>query len=107
MPKDGIYATIAYREGRALPAVTNIGVRPTFDGAKRLVETYIMGYDDDLYGKKLKIDLVARLRDEMKFASVEQLKIQMGRDVEKAREILKNIESLRGTQSRGNPLGLR
>ena len=91
MPKDGIYATIAYRDDRPLPSVTNIGVRPTFDGAKRLVETYIMGYDDDLYGKKLKIDLVARLRDEMKFNSAEELKEQMGRDVEKARAELKTL----------------
>ncbi len=91
MPKDGIYATIAYRDDRPLPSVTNIGVRPTFDGAKRLIETCIFDFNEDIYGRKLKIDLVARLRDEMKFNSAEELKEQMGRDVEKARAELKTL----------------
>lgn len=91
MPRDGIYATIARREGWEARSVTNIGVRPTFDGLKRLIETYIMDFDGDLYGKKLKIDLVARLRDEMKFNSAGELKTQMHKDTDKAREILEEI----------------
>ena len=69
--------------------MTNIGVRPTFDGLKRLIETYILDFDGDLYGQNLRIDLIARLRDEMKFDSVEELKKQMHRDVMQAREIFK------------------
>jgi riboflavin kinase / FMN adenylyltransferase len=88
MPKDGIYATIARRGRQRLNSVTNIGVRPTFDGLKRLVETFIMDFDGDLYGKKLTIELVARLRDEMKFNSAEELKVQMAKDVQKAKDIL-------------------
>ncbi len=88
MPSDGIYATIAHFCGRAMPAVTNIGVRPTFREHKRLIETYIMDYNGDLYRKKLKVELVARLRNEVKFASVEALKAQLKIDVEKARKIL-------------------
>jgi riboflavin kinase / FMN adenylyltransferase len=91
MPKDGIYATIVRREGWQMNSVTNIGVRPTFDGLKRLIETYIWDFSGDLYGKKLRIDLVARLRDEMRFNSVEELKTQMGKDVEKAKQIFKEI----------------
>ena len=71
MPKDGIYATIACLGRQRLNSVTNIGVRPTFEGLKRLVETYIMDFSGDLYGKNLTIDLVDRLRDEKKFHSVE------------------------------------
>jgi riboflavin kinase/FMN adenylyltransferase len=95
MPRDGIYATIARRGRQKFNSVTNIGVRPTFDGVKRLVETYIMDFDGDLYGKKLTIDLVSRLRDEMRFGSAEELKQQMAKDVQKAKDILNNA-SLRG-----------
>ncbi len=91
MPGDGIYATIARRGRQRLNSVTNIGVRPTFDGLKRLVETYILDFDGDLYGKRLSVDLVARLRDEMKFQNVEELKDQMGKDVQWAREILSAV----------------
>ena len=91
MPEDGIYVTVAHREGKQLPSVTNIGVRPTFDGLKHLIETYIMDYSGDFYGKKLKIDLVDRLRDEMKFSSVDDLKAQMHRDVAKAGDVLSKI----------------
>lgn len=88
MPADGIYATIAHFGGRSMAAVTNIGVRPTFRGHRRLIETYIMDYDGDIYRKKLKVELVARLRDEIKFASVDALKAQMKIDAETARQIL-------------------
>jgi len=91
MPGDGIYATIAHMGRQKLNSVTNIGVRPTFDGLKRLVETYIMDFDGDIYGKRLCIELVARLRDEMKFQDVEELKKQMAKDTEKARVVLKTL----------------
>jgi riboflavin kinase/FMN adenylyltransferase len=87
MPGDGIYATVVIRGRQRLDSVTNIGVRPTFGGLKRLVETYILDFDGDLYGKRLSIELVARLRDEMRFGSAEELKIQMGKDVQQARKI--------------------
>jgi len=98
MPGDGIYATIARLGRRRLNSVTNIGVRPTFDGLKRLVETYIMDFDGDLYDKRLFVELVARLRDEMRFNSAEELKEQMARDTQMAKDILNNV-SLRGTDS--------
>jgi riboflavin kinase/FMN adenylyltransferase len=88
MPKDGIYVTVTHVQGKQLRSVTNIGVRPTFDGLKHLIETYIMDFDGNLYGKKMRIDLIARLRDEMKFKNVEELIGQMKLDVEKARAIL-------------------
>ena len=89
LPRDGIYVTIAHCQGQQLHSVTNIGVRPTFDGLKRLIETYIMDFKGDLYGQNLRIDLIARLRDEMKFESVEGLKKQMQWDVMQAREIFR------------------
>jgi riboflavin kinase/FMN adenylyltransferase len=93
MPRDGIYATLAHIGNRVLPSVTNIGVRPTFDGLKRLIETFIFDFHEDIYRRKLTIELAARLRDEMKFKSAEELKEQMARDCEKARTILMKIPS--------------
>jgi riboflavin kinase/FMN adenylyltransferase len=71
-----------------MPSVTNIGVRPTFGSGKRLVETYLIDYDGELLGQRLTIDLVDKMRDEKRFDTVEELKSQMGRDVEQARQIL-------------------
>jgi riboflavin kinase/FMN adenylyltransferase len=93
MPKDGIYATLAHIGKRTLPSVTNIGVRPTFDGLKRLIETFIFDFSEDVYRRKLTIELAARLRDEMKFNSAGELKEQMARDVGKAGDILNSLSS--------------
>jgi riboflavin kinase/FMN adenylyltransferase len=88
LPADGVYATITHTDDEALPSVTNIGIRPTFGGSKRLVETYILDFDGDLLGQKLSIDLIDRLREEKRFQSVEDLKAQMLKDVDRARPIL-------------------
>jgi riboflavin kinase/FMN adenylyltransferase len=88
LPGDGVYATITHTDDDSLPSVTNIGVRPTFGGSKRLVETHILDFEGDLLGQKLTIELVDKLRDEERFDTVEELKAQMIRDVEQARQIL-------------------
>jgi riboflavin kinase/FMN adenylyltransferase len=89
LPGDGVYATITYTDHDYLPSVTNIGVRPTFGGTKRLVETYILDFKGDLLGHKLTVDLVDRLRKEERYDTVAELKVQMIKDVEQARRILK------------------
>jgi riboflavin kinase/FMN adenylyltransferase len=88
LPSDGVYATIAHVGHELMPSVTNIGVRPTFGGSERLVETCLLDYQGELIGQKLTIDLVDKLRDERRFDTVEELKAQIGRDVEQARQIL-------------------
>jgi len=88
LPTDGIYATITHTGDQSLPSVTNIGVRPTFGGKKRLVETYILNFSGDLVGQELGVDIVEKIRDEKRFDSVEALKVQMAKDVEQARRIL-------------------
>jgi riboflavin kinase / FMN adenylyltransferase len=88
LPSDGVYATITHTNHDLLPSVTNIGVRPTFGGSKRLVETYILDFEGELLGQKLTIDLVDKLRGEERFDTVEELKVQMIRDVARARQIL-------------------
>ncbi len=88
LPADGVYATIAYIDGQPLLAVTNIGVRPTFSGDKRLVETHVLDYDGNLLGQQLKIEFLERIREERRFATAEDLKAQINRDIERARKIL-------------------
>jgi riboflavin kinase/FMN adenylyltransferase len=88
LPGDGVYATIAHVDHQLMPSVTNIGVRPTFEGSKHLVETYIFDYEGELIGQKFTIDLVDKIRDEKRFDTVEQLKAQIKKDIEQARQIL-------------------
>jgi riboflavin kinase / FMN adenylyltransferase len=89
VPGHGVYACRARTaDGAVHVAATNVGVRPTFvTGRGELIEAFLVGFDGDLYGRPLRIEFLKRLRGEKRFASVEELVEQMGRDVEEAREI--------------------
>ena len=88
LPSDGVYVTVAHIDHESLPSVTNIGVRPTFGGGKRLVEAYLLDYEGELRERRLRIDLLDKLRDEKHFDTAEELKAQIRKDVEQARAIL-------------------
>ena len=93
VPAHGIYASFATvapeGESEVYRSVTSIGVRPTFgDANARTIETYLLDYDADLYGRTLRLHLVAKLRDELKFTSIEDLIAQMEQDVIHARAAL-------------------
>ena len=93
VPAHGVYATFATvapeDDATAQPAVTSIGVRPTFDDSDEpTVETFLLDFDNDLYDQALRLHFVEKLRDELKFASVEALIAQMKRDVTHARAAL-------------------
>lgn len=84
-PRHGVYAC---RVGEYLAAV-NVGVRPTFGADLHpLVEAYLLDFDGDLYGRRLTVEFVARLRGEQRFESVQELVAQMHRDVQRTRELL-------------------
>ena len=95
MPEDGVYVTLAHLGEKVYQSVTNIGVKPTFGKGERTVEVHILGFSGDLYGQKLTIELVERLRPEMKFAGPEELAAQIKKDVEQAKTILKQGVSTR------------
>lgn len=90
IPGNGVYATMTRipGEAKARPSVTNIGVRPTFDGKERSIETFILDFDDDLYDQVLKVEFIKKLRDERKFSGIDELKSQLANDVESARHAL-------------------
>jgi riboflavin kinase/FMN adenylyltransferase len=82
IPGHGVYA--AFADG--VPAAVNVGVRPTFEtGRGVLIETFLIDYEGDLYGKSLRVALVERLRGERAYHDVDELVAQMHRDVEDAR----------------------
>jgi riboflavin kinase / FMN adenylyltransferase len=88
LPADGVYAVHVLLDGRAVPAVLNIGVRPTFGTRRRTVEAFLLDFDGDLYGRWLTLELVERLRGEQRFAGPEALRQAIAVDVTRAREVL-------------------
>ena len=89
-PARGVYACRAWVADQSVDAVTNIGLRPTFEAeTKPTIEAHLLDFDADLYGKTIRLDFVARLRPEMKFTGVNELVAQIHRDVDNARELLK------------------
>ncbi len=85
LPNNGVYGTITRVNNKQFAAATNIGARPTFGDAEKIVEAHLLDYEGDLYGKELEVKFIRRLRDEKRFASPEELKIQIEEDVEKVR----------------------
>lgn len=91
LPRDGIYAAWYLRpDGHRLPAAVSLGRRPTFydDQPYSLLEAHLLDWSGDLYGEPAGVQFVERLRDELRFESVEALVEQMGRDCERARHVL-------------------
>lgn len=87
IPRHGVYATKAYFDERAHMAVTNVGVRPTVGGADAVtVESHILDYSGDLYGRHVRLEFYAFLRDEVKFSCIQELQAQISRDETAARE---------------------
>ena len=89
LPATGVYAAVAYIDNSriGLPAMVNIGYRPTFEGTEKesghlTVEAHIIGENEELYNKSLRLEFVGRLRDERKFSSVDELIEQLERDRE-------------------------
>ena len=87
LPVNGVYATIAQIGGERLLSVTNIGTRPTFGYSQKTIETHLLDYSGDLYAKELKVSFVQRLRDEKRFASSQELKEQISKDIEAAQAL--------------------
>jgi riboflavin kinase/FMN adenylyltransferase len=94
IPADGIYAGWFTHHGPRQTTLTpqraavSVGTNPTFSGKERRVEAFVLDADQDFYGERVTLDFVTRLRDMVRFDSVEALVEQMHRDVDRAREIL-------------------
>lgn len=91
-PRYGIYAvTGLLPDGRRLLGAANLGIRPSFDPPKELLEPYFFDFSGDLYGQEIEVALHAFLRPEVKFDSLDELTAQMERDCEEARRLLSGV----------------
>jgi riboflavin kinase/FMN adenylyltransferase len=91
LPKNGVYLTVSSTEdGRTFPSITNVGVKPTIDSQNQelSLETHLLDFEGDLYGKHLTVEFRDRVRDEMRFPTVEALVQQIHRDIAVARQRL-------------------
>ena len=99
----GVYATLVHGVGdltgddRPWPSVSSFGTRPTVDGIEPLLEAHLFDFDGDLYGRRIEVEFVARLRDEEKFPDLAALVKQMRIDATRAREILQRRPRLRAS----------
>ncbi|GBC88740.1 Riboflavin biosynthesis protein RibF [bacterium HR13] len=83
--KEGVYAVLVEEK---LLGVANYGYRPTFDGRKKVLEVHILDFNENIRGKKVKVEFVKFLREEKKFNSLEELKKQIKQDIELTRSLL-------------------
>jgi len=88
-PRYGIYAVrVRLDDGSEHPGVASLGIRPTFDPPTELLETHLLDFDGDLYGRNIEVALHAFIREERKFDSVDALVAEMNRDEQSARHLL-------------------
>jgi riboflavin kinase / FMN adenylyltransferase len=88
IPPDGVYATRVVLDDGAHPSITNVGMRPTFSESARSIEAHIFDFTRDIYGMRIKLELIERIRPERKFDDADALKAQIALDLSRAREIL-------------------
>jgi riboflavin kinase/FMN adenylyltransferase len=88
LPGLGVYATRVHVGGRTVAGATNIGRRPTFDAGHVSVETHVLDFEGDIYGERMVIEIVHRIRAERFFPNVDELTDQIAADVAEARRVL-------------------
>ena len=100
IPADGIYAVYARLGEECHQGVANVGVRPSFEiGSERIVEVHILDFEEEIYGCDLVVEFVERLRDERRFADVEELKAQIEQDIARTRCIVAEEKSIPRTEA--------
>lgn len=92
-PKTGIYAVTVEYHNRLYRGVANIGYSPTFDDNEFTVEVHLLDFAENIYGEKIRVNFIERIRDEKKFADISELKDQINRDIKTADTILAAYDS--------------
>jgi riboflavin kinase/FMN adenylyltransferase len=96
-PVSGIFAVRVRVGDRWWPGVASLGVRPTIaGGGEPLLEAHLFDFDGDLYGQRIEVEFIAKLRNEEKFADLDALRAQMDRDAAEARRILADTPTVSG-----------
>lgn len=92
IPADGVYIVFSEINGKMVHGITSIGTNPTVGGEQRTIETYYLDFEDDLYDRDMRIEFIARIREEETFGNVSELQEAIQRDEAYARNYLKNFE---------------
>ena len=96
----GIFATRVHGAGfDGWPSVSSLGTRPTVDGAEPLLEAHLFDFDGDLYGRRIEVEFVGKLRDELRFDDLDALTAQMHLDARQARDLLGGNERRSGVMA--------
>jgi riboflavin kinase / FMN adenylyltransferase len=94
VPRNGVYVTRTRdSSGRQWPSITNIGVRPTFNGQNRTIETFLLSTLDGATPDRISVEFLRRIRDERKFENAEALKAQIGHDVGRAQTYFRRLSA--------------
>jgi len=92
MPIKGVFAVHAHlQSGDRVDGVANVGNRPTVDGKENRLEVHLFDFDHDIYGQEIIVSFIKKIRDEQKFDSFDDLKVQIQSDAARARAILSDI----------------
>jgi riboflavin kinase/FMN adenylyltransferase len=91
LPPAGVYATTLTIDGIVHASITNIGLRPTFGETDLTVETHVLHYSGDLYGRSVRLSFVQRLRDERRFDDIDALRAQIEADVRTADRVFAQL----------------
>jgi riboflavin kinase/FMN adenylyltransferase len=91
LPPHGVYATTLTIDGIVRPGLTNLGVRPTFGESIETIETHVLGFSGDLYGRRVRLSFVQRLRDERRFEDVDALRSQIEADQRRAERLFNRL----------------
>jgi riboflavin kinase/FMN adenylyltransferase len=90
IPSRGVYAVMVSIRNQLHAGMMNIGVRPTIDGTVETIEAHLFNFNDDIYGEHITISCISKIRDEIKFTSLDELKNQLQRDKQSALMLINN-----------------
>lgn len=96
LPGTGVYISKIHIDGKAFESITNIGVNPTIaTGNSISIETHLLFYQGDLYHKSVELEFIKKMRNEMKFDSIDELRWQIGQDIEDCKEYFRELSSIK------------
>jgi riboflavin kinase/FMN adenylyltransferase len=87
----GVFITSAWIDSKSFPSLTNVGNRPTFQQKETIIESFIINLNKNLYGEKIRVNFIKKIRDEMKFKTPDDLSQQIKKDLEKAKDYFSKV----------------
>jgi riboflavin kinase/FMN adenylyltransferase len=89
LPVQGVYSVRMYLDGKSFAGVANVGIRPTVGGTRSLLEVHLFDFNQEIYGRQVRVEFCEKIRDEKRYESLDLLKAQIQKDAAQAREYFK------------------